>query len=282
MDKLDTYIDGVKHLPPAPTLVVELLDLFREPDRDLDRVVELISHEPALTAQILKQCNSAFFAADEPIADMFEAVSRLGFYEVYCLVVGLLGARTMSLPATGSVLSPDVLWQHSVSAAVAAAATARKLSDVEATAFTGGLLHDIGKLLFAAAEPERYAAVLRAAGSDGLALVQVEQAVMRADHSQLGARLLERWKLPANVVAAVRHHHQPANAGEHDRLAATVCLADALAPQLENSQTDAPHDLAEAADALKILQLTANDAKELLEDARPALERIRNLMGSKS
>ena len=73
------YLDGVTSLPPAPMLVTELLTLFREPDRDVDQVVQLISYEPSLTAQILRLCNSASFAGQRAPDDIFEAVSRVGF-----------------------------------------------------------------------------------------------------------------------------------------------------------------------------------------------------------
>jgi HD-like signal output (HDOD) protein len=50
----DQYIDRSKNLPPAPTVVTELLELFSNPNQDLDRIVELIRYDPSLTAKILK------------------------------------------------------------------------------------------------------------------------------------------------------------------------------------------------------------------------------------
>ena len=97
MDKSDEFIDRVSHLPPAPTVATELLGLFGNADRDLDRIVELISHDPSLTAEVLKRCNSAALGGTEAASDMFEAVTRLGFYEVYRVVAAVVGARTMSL-----------------------------------------------------------------------------------------------------------------------------------------------------------------------------------------
>jgi HD-like signal output (HDOD) protein len=97
LNPAERYLNRVASLPPAPVLVTELLTLFREPDRDVDQVVQLISYEPSLTAQILRTCNSAFFAGEQPPGDIFEAVSRLGFYQVYCLVVSIFGAKARSM-----------------------------------------------------------------------------------------------------------------------------------------------------------------------------------------
>ena len=71
---LDEYIESVTHLPPAPKLIVELLPLFNQPDRDVDRIVELICHDPALTAETLKVCNNALFGVANPSADIFDAI----------------------------------------------------------------------------------------------------------------------------------------------------------------------------------------------------------------
>src|ERR1035441_2907787 len=95
MKALDQYLDRVQNLPPAPTVAIQLLDLFSDPDRDIDRIVELISHDPSLTAATLKRCNSGALCGVEPASDMFDAVSRLGLYEVYCIVIGLTTSQTM-------------------------------------------------------------------------------------------------------------------------------------------------------------------------------------------
>ncbi len=97
LNPVKRYLDGVVNLPPAPMLVTDLLALFGKSDCDIDQVVELISYEPSLTAQILRDSNSVFFGGEQPSTDIFEAVSRLGFYQVYCLVVSLVGSRTKSM-----------------------------------------------------------------------------------------------------------------------------------------------------------------------------------------
>ena len=124
---IDQYLDRVKHLPPAPTVAVQLLGLFADPDRDIDRIVELVSHDPALTAETLKRCNSASLVGAEPATDMFEAVSRLGFYEVYRIVMALVASRTMSAVRTKYPKEGTRLWQHTVTAAAIAAVLARRV-----------------------------------------------------------------------------------------------------------------------------------------------------------
>jgi HD-like signal output (HDOD) protein len=80
------------HLDTA--VAVQLLDLFRDPDHDVDRIVELISQDPLLATETLKRCNNAAFRGNERTTDIFEAVSRLGFYEIYDIILTSADGQT--------------------------------------------------------------------------------------------------------------------------------------------------------------------------------------------
>ena len=96
MQELDDYINKVKTLPPAPRILPELLSLLRKDDVDSSRIVQLISFDPAITASVLRLCNSAYFAGSTPADDLQEAVTRLGFQQVFQLVAAVSGARMLS------------------------------------------------------------------------------------------------------------------------------------------------------------------------------------------
>jgi putative nucleotidyltransferase with HDIG domain len=206
--------------------MIELLSLFREPDRDIDRVVELISHEPSLTAEVLKRCNSACFMGDTPAEETFTAVSRLGFYEVYTVVVGVFGASTVSLPGLRDVLDINALWQHAVMTAAAASALTEDDQESAGAAFTAGLLHDVGKLILASAEGPRYAKIRQESAEHGESLVTAERAAFGLNHAEIGGRLLSRWNLPEDVVTAVLHHHRDESANSLQEITPTIYFAN--------------------------------------------------------
>ncbi len=279
-DRLDEYINGVQHLPPTPTLMVKLLALFKEPDLDIDQVVELMSHDPSLTAETLKRCNSGYFGGAEPASDMFEAVTRLGFYEVYQLVVALFGARALAQPQSTGGLDVAALWQHSVVAAVAAGIIARDVGEPEGAAFTAGLLHDVGKVVLASAEGARYAEAAQQGGPAGPSLANAERALFGFDHTEVGARLLARWELTPDVIGAARHHHQLAGAEPHTQLAATVQLANAMAHRAAAPPAQVSDAWLDVGEALAALRFRPEHASELLEETRAGLERAKGLMSA--
>jgi putative nucleotidyltransferase with HDIG domain len=276
MDLVDRYLDKVEHLPPAPTVAVQLLELFSDPDRDIDRIVELIKHDPSLTAETLKRCNRGY---EEPASDMFEAVSRLGLYEIYSIVVGLLASRTMKQVRAKYSYDANRLWRHTVVTAVISSILAKRVEVVEASAFTAGLLHEIGKLILVSMEGVVYAGIVRNAGFFGPRLVAEETSVLGFTHATLGARLLRRWGLPSGVCRAVELHHQsPAVTAEHSRLAAVVNFANCLAHQIVDGSAEAPNAAEASPQAMALVELKDTEIPAFVQQINQALPRVEGLL----
>ena len=278
MHTASQYLDRVTGLPPAPAIANELLDLFNDPNQDIERVVELIRLDPSLTVQILNRCNSAHFSTGSPAVDLVEVVMRLGFADVYNVVVALVTASTFSRVKTTGGPDMNQLWRHSVMTAVAAGTIASRIGEAEAAAFTAGLLHDIGKLIFAAVEETRYAALTQQKGACGFALTNAEQMVFGIGHASLGAQLLTRWQLPENIVGAVRQHHDRASSVETGgRLPAILHLANVLA---HFQDQDNPHlcDMSACNPrTMNRLGMSADAIPELIQQIETRLQRVQGL-----
>jgi putative nucleotidyltransferase with HDIG domain len=278
---LDQYIERTRGLPPAPVVATQLLSLFGNPDRDIDRIVELISLDPSLTAEVLKRCNSAYMGLGRPVRDMFEAVFQIGFYEVYCIVIAFVGSRSLSMVQNKAEFDADPLWQHSVVTAVAASILGRRVGATEAVAFTAGLLHDIGKLVFASVEGAGYADLIRRSAPFGPSMVEAEEESFGFNHADLGARLLTRWNLPGSVCVAVLRHPLPPNGErEPDSLSLVAKVANYFAHELQDgSEQDRP-SAAPGAETLEALGLTPANIPPLLQEIRGQLKQVEALFGA--
>jgi putative nucleotidyltransferase with HDIG domain len=226
---LDNYIDRVSTLPPAPVILPQLLQLLHRPDVDGDRVVDLIECDPALTAAVLRLCNSAFFASATAASDLLEAVVRLGFARVYELVVAIVGARSMRPAQKGYGIDEGELWKHSVATALAAKCMARDRGADESLAFTAAILHDIGKIVLTQALEQSYAKLVREIQISQSSLLESESTILGVQHAEIGGRLLARWNFPDSLVSAVWNHHTPAVAIGHEQLASFVYLGNMIA-----------------------------------------------------
>ncbi len=259
MQKLDDYINQIEHLPPAPKLLPPLLALLQQPDLDISRVIQLIVHDPALTASVLRLSNSVAFSRGAAVENLGEAIARLGFETVYRLVVTVCGSKMLQPRQAGYALDPGELWQHSVTAAVAAQIVARHCHADPSLAFTAGLLHDLGKLVLSQALEGRYAQVAEQVEQFGRSMLEAEKALLGVQHAEVGARVLARWNFPASLVNAVCYHHQPEAAGAFQRLAACTYAGNMIANLIGQSYGIHALALQGRAEAMTILGISADD-----------------------
>lgn len=237
---LDSYIEGIQHLPPTPTLMIQLIELFRQPDTDVDEIVSLLRRDPALCVEVLRRCNSAYFAQDTPVMDINEAVFRMGFYEIYQMTVSLSGMRALTPRENVPGFSAEALQRHSNITAIAAGALALEIEESEGIAFTAGLLHDVGKLVLALGERDKYVAVVEECRTSGVSLSEREKTIFGFNHDEIGARLLQRWGVPVEVVMPALGHNDPEPSGEWHRFVAITNMGSRMANYIEQKKATMP------------------------------------------
>lgn len=230
----DMLAARVQTLPALPSLAAELLAGF-EDEVDIGVLSRRIAADEALAARALRVANSPFYGLSGQIDSIQEAIVVLGFRAVRAMVIAASAVRALSALPTQARFNPTPFWRHSIGTAVAARHLARLARHNPDSAFTAGLLHDIGEVVLAATFPDAYALVLdRQQGGEAL-LWEIEGEVLGLTHTDAGAVLGRHWGLPARIVEATAFHHAP-DAQPSD-LVALVHVADALAHALELAGT---------------------------------------------
>jgi len=281
MRKIDDYINDANHLIPAPHILPQLMPLLSRSDTDNSRIVELISYDTSLTGSVLRICNSAFYSRGTAIDNLPQAVSRLGSREVYRITVAVTGAVTLSANQKSYGVEAADLWKHSVTAAIAAQLVAKEANEDEDVIFTAGILHDVGKIVLSAAAEGSVEKFLKET-SGGRSLVEVEEMILGCNHAEVGARLLERWKLPEHLIAAVRFHHKPAAAGKHIRLAACVYLGNFIAYFMGYGYGHHALSLSSRDETLRILNLSSERLPQYMEQCFNRLKQVKSLYNLRS
>jgi putative nucleotidyltransferase with HDIG domain len=259
MQELDDYINRVQHLPPAPKILPQLLALLNRDDVEASQVVDLMMYDPSLTAAALQLSNNAFFAGASPATDLSEAVARLGFNRVYQLVASVSGSRALSPPQKGYGINEGELWKHAVTTAVAGQLIAKELGEDQNLVFTCCLLHDIGKVILASALEHIYEKMIDDVERNQQSLLETEKRLLGVQHAEIGGRLLARWKFPPNIVAAVWFHHDPSLAGQHQKLASFVYVANMVAYFIGHGFGHHAFAMRGRAEALQILGIRGED-----------------------
>jgi len=266
---------GIKKLPAFSSTVVRLSQLVNDSEAGPGEFEAVVQADMALTANLLRMANSAYFGLSRRIASVREAITLLGVRRVFEL--GAMAAVDSVVPETlpGYGIDADAFWVHSVAVAVVAERLSkeRKLA-TPALTFTAGLLHDVGKLVISSFLADQIGELRAELASGKTSLIDCEQKLLGADHAQIGADLGRAWNLPEDVVKVIASHHAPetANEGRGDVLADLVHAADCLAHSM-GFGADAGEMKRQVDDAaIARLGLRATDLEHAASRALPEIE----------
>jgi HD-like signal output (HDOD) protein/CheY-like chemotaxis protein len=245
-DNLKSVLSNIGTLPSLPAQYYKIVNELQDPEASSQKVGQIIADDPSMTAKILQLANSAFFGRRRSVTNAVEAVTYLGMDRIQHLFLAVHAFSQFKLPQTSS-FSIDLLWEHSITVATLAKAIANQEGagkEIADAAYTAGLLHDIGELIFACRLAEQQAEALALAISGAMPLWKAEKEVLSATHADVGGYLLGLWGLPETVVEATTYHHCPSESKTNDFCPLTALHAadshsiNRCYPGLPNPQPD--------------------------------------------
>ena len=259
-------LKNIDHLPVMPTLAADLLKLQSNPDGTVDDMVRIISHDPALTVQILRYANSALFGFSGQINNLHDAIFRvLGYETVLYMSFGATLGRSFNLPQSGR-LSMNNFWKEATYRAALCQQLALRMPTqsrpATSIAYITGLLHNIGQIIMGSLFQTEFDWINKMLTSrPEQSLIVTEQNLFDCTHASLGQYLMQHWNMPEEITAVVGEHHNADYDGEQ---AVYVWLTQLAGQAL------APHGLSDADDETiseklcQQLELTEADVQEAL------------------
>lgn len=236
---LSRLLDTAGRLYSLPAVALNVLRLTADPQVDAQRLRGAIEYDPALAAKILRVVNSSLFGLSQPVTDLGQAIALLGLKPLKLLVLGFCLPDRLFAQLAGDLLTG--YWRRALTKAVAARELARWSPRVSGDeAFVAGLLQDLGQLVLLQQIGEPYVKFLRNLGNEPRGLLVYERTVLGFDHTELSARLLTQWGLPALLVEAVANRPLVADASGHESeaLRRVVELASLVSELLVDLRTE--------------------------------------------
>jgi len=171
-------------------------------------ISNIISEDLAVSAMVLKIANSSLYGFHNKIGDMQRAIVILGLNEIKNLVLATSMYKTIKQLKSSSAFDIQEFWKHSIGCAISAKVLAetayiKNPEDV----FTGGLLHDIGKLIHATYLREEFEGVVANVVETGSQMFESEKKILGFDHTQTGSALAKKWCLPRKTINMIANHH---------------------------------------------------------------------------
>ncbi|OGR53495.1 MAG: chemotaxis protein, partial [Desulfobacula sp. RIFOXYB2_FULL_45_6] len=206
MSVIQELVKEIKNLKPIPPIIHQILEVVDRPDSTLIEVANIIQYDPAITASVLRTCNSAYFGLKQPAESIQDAVSYLGIDQVVQIVLMKSGVKLFSGKQEGYGLHEGAMWKYSVSSALIAKQIAQTLSlKNKNTIFTAALLKDIGKTVLDRFVLDSFEKISSLVINEGLSFREAEKKIIGVDHAELGGMIAKMWKFSPRMVKIIRH-----------------------------------------------------------------------------
>ena len=197
---------ALRLLPPFPAIAQRVLALVSHEDVAIRELGDLVKMDPSFSAELLRFANSALFGVSHEVKSVSQAIVLLGLDRVKTMAT--LVAVNRMIRSSVRVEALRKVWVHSLVTALIAEEVARVSGLAGDTAYTAGLLHNLGTLGLMSAYPEEYSRMLDVTQEFGFDLLQTERDLFDIDHSLAGCYLAQDWDFPDELAAAIAVHHE--------------------------------------------------------------------------
>ncbi len=236
---------------------------------------EIIEADPAITVQVLKVSNSAYYGQRSRIQNIERAILMMGVEEIrnICLSICLL-AKFNPARNYAESFHPDFFWQHSLLTAIISSKIARGKEWIKAEdAFILGLLHDIGKMVFAVTLPSVFGKITGIAGtSSGSRFHEIENRA-GISHTLIGSWIATKWGLPPLIQNVIEFHHDPqAVIEEFKGPVAIINISNAATNcVMPDPVSETPEEEFPSSFALDVMNILPEDFPEIVKKAGEAI-----------
>ncbi len=230
MARIENILLKINQLNPIPSVVHQVLAFSDDLDSSIQDLVKLVEHDPAITANLLKICNSAHMGLPVKVDSVHKATSLLGGQRIVELVLDQKLGVNLQHAQKGYQLEKGQLWRQSVAAAMVSRTLAqrRQLSNLPSL-YTAALLKDIGKVVLNDHIVLQAANIRRLVENRGISFIEAEKACIGMDHAHLGGLIARQWKFSSHLIFMIENHHLADPNARRDPATATIYLADMIA-----------------------------------------------------
>jgi putative nucleotidyltransferase with HDIG domain len=258
--QVELVIRRLESLSILPSVAAQFFSRLLQPRFSPSAITDVIELDPALAAKTLSLLHKQDLDLSGEMFSLRQALDKLPEHLVRDVFFSLKALGTFDSDEERAFLRKEQTLH-----ALAVASCAEDIAEVifprmdPKLVHCAGLLHDIGKFALLEAMPKSFARIIEAAKSTRSSTCATEQKHLGIDHTILGKRLAQKWRLPEQISIAIWLHHSDAASISESipeaRIAQVVQLADYIARQSGLGQSgsfDSPEPAEQIAKSLSM------------------------------
>jgi len=280
MTSLDGILEQIDLLAPIPAIASQIMTKSDDPDSSLAEIADLIANDPALTANLLKICNSAYFSLPRKVESVKDAVAWVGLDQIVELVLTNSVSANFNKGLEGYGLGEGELWRHAVTSAHIAKSLAQRYgaSQNKHLIYTAALLKDIGKLILGRFVAFSFEKINILVHSQGYSFNDAEKNIIGVNHEELGAMVGQKWSFSEKLIYMIRHHHLTNESARQDPETTLIYLADIICMMMGICTGTDGLSYRFYGDVLKRINLSEKDLQGIIAETSENQQKIEHLL----
>ncbi len=220
-------VQNINNLPTLPSVALKVNKLLKDYESPMGQLVALLEKDQSLVMKILRLVNSSFFGFKSKVKSVSHAVTLLGYNTVQNAVITVSVMDALAIGTRIEGFQIEDFWEHSLKVAVLSRhlSAATKMASAE-EAFTAGLLHDIGKVIFINFFPDLFIQILQVVENEHTTFNNAELSLNLPSHGLIGSILAQHWMLPDAMVESTKYHHNGSGKTMFSHLTSVVSISD--------------------------------------------------------
>jgi len=222
--RIESIINNLDQLPSIPEVASKIINMVNDPNVSFKHIAEEISKDQSMTTNILKLCNSAYFSKGKEIASLDRAIVTLGLKEVKDIIMLIATKPVLDKSILGYDLAKGDLWKQGLVVATISKKIAldKKRKNIADTVFTGGIIHNVGKVVIALFVQNTFKDIMTDVENKNIPFHIAEKEIMGYNHQEIGEKILMKWNFPPVLQSIVRYYQDPEIAPDEHRIEVAI------------------------------------------------------------
>jgi len=272
-----SILRSIKELPPMQNVIHKAREIIENPNSSLKDVGMIIEVDQALTINVLKMANSAFYRRVEKTTSIQNAAVVLGIKTIGEVITLACTSSVLNNTLKGYDISADSMWRHSLSVAFGSKIIASKKSPALANdAFIAGLIHDVGKLILDKYILERKEAFREFLSKELETYYKAEKMILGFNHAEIAEQVCKNWNFPKHINIAIKYHHHPSRYLTNE-LAYIVHVANGISAWNGMDVDEPTFEISD--DSLEKLDIQDNEVGQIFDEMIACVNQITDVVG---
>jgi putative nucleotidyltransferase with HDIG domain len=223
-----------KKVKTLPHVAIHLSQLIADENSTVKEFENIIKMDPTLVMRLLRLVNSPYYGLQQRVESVSRAIILLGMKNLRNMVVIQALKDIFRIGSEEAVFSRRKLWLHSAAVSICGQMIAERIFQEKGEdAFLCGILHDIGIIVADQTNHDLFIQCCKAYDPKTRNFTEYEREMLGTDHCTVGHLLAQDWKLPQDVINAIKRHHSIMDNVSPSSVSGIIQIAEYMVTKLD-------------------------------------------------